>query len=529
MSALVHNPRKYKNVLLAFLTILTMQACSPSVIAQPATGTLLGSNITYPRLVRLAHGTQNGTVLASTVGAGANPAASIYASTDNGITWNLRSTVPVASGSALRCCGTLYELPQSVGSLPAGTLYYAASYLVGSTPAIEVYTSSNEGQTWSYSSTPYENGDGSHGLWEPQFTVADDGALVVFWSDETDPCCSQKLAQARTYNGTTWQNRSNTVASDIQVDRPGMAVVTKLPSGTYFMTYELCGPAACSVFFRTSVDGWDYGTASNIGTSIQTTAGQWFEHAPTNIWSPSVISSSGAILVVGQVLMQANGSVDPENGKVFFVNLTSDLSGPWYTIQSPVQIPNAYNNYCPNYSSAILPATDGSSILELASAYNSNNVCSSYFATESWNNLPVDGSTHVLQNVAAGLCLDDLGWGNTNGTPADLWNCTGSPIQNWTLHSQGAGYFSLQNQVTGLCVDNTGGSKSPGNKVTLWGCVNNLNQSWLFMDYGNGHYKLQNEASGVLNLDDPGGSNYPTTQLQIWTDNGLSPQHWIVR
>jgi hypothetical protein len=306
-----------------------------------------------------------------------------------------------------------------------------------------------------------------------------------------------------------------------------MAVVSKLPSGTYFMSYELCGPAACTVFYRTSSDGWNFGTSSNVGTKVQTSSGQYFEHAPTNVWSPSIISSNGALLLVGQVMFESNGNQSAENGQVLFANLSSDGSGAWYTIAAPVQVPTAYNNYCPNYSSALLPAADGSSILELASAYNSSNQCLTYFGSEAWNQQPADGSTHVFVNQQAGLCLDDYGWGATNNTVADLWTCTGAAIQNWTVHAQGNGYFSIQNQYTGLCVDNTGGSTSPGNLVSLWGCVGNNNQSWLFMDLGNGQYKLQNKA-GLLNLDDTGGSSTPGTQLQIWTDNGLAPQQWVL-
>lgn len=514
--------RKWKRLHNVIPAVLFLLASAFSLYAQPSTGTFLPNSTLYPRLIRIQHGTQNGTVVASTNG-------NIFQSSNNGNTWSFLGTVPTAGGSSERCCGTLYEMPQAVGSLAAGTLLYAASYFSGSTPAIEVYTSHDEGHTWSYSSTPVIQGDNNHGLWEPQFTIANDGALVMFWSDETDGCCSQKLAQIRTYSGTNWQDRTNTVASTIQSDRPGMAVVTKLPSGVFFMSYELCGPAACTVFYRTSTDGWNYGTPSNMGTKVQTASGQYFEHAPANTWSPSVISSNGALLLVGQVMFESNNTVSSQNGKVLFANLSSDGSGPWYTIQAPVQIPNAYDNYCPNYSSALLPAADGSNILELASAYNSSNQCVSYFATEAWNSLPVNGSTHVFVNQQAQMCLDDYGWGTTNNTIADLWDCTGAIVQNWSVHSLGSGYFSIQNQYSGLCVDNTGGSQTPGNKVTLWGCVGNNNQSWLFMDLGNGQYKLQNKASGSLMLDDTGGSITHGTQLQIWTDNGLAPQHWVLR
>jgi hypothetical protein len=506
---------------LALCALLMVAAC----IARAATGTYLPNSTLYPRLVRIQHGppSVDGEIIASTNG-------NIFVSNDRGASFTYLDTVPSTGGGSEYCCATLFEMPQQVGSLWPGTLLFAATYFVGSSRAIEVYTSTDQGRTWRYSSTPVSGGDPSHGLWEPEFSIADDGALVMFWSDETDPCCSQKLAQIRTYDGVHWQDQSNTVASLIQSDRPGMAVVAKLPSGVYFMSYELCGPAACTVFYRTSTDGWDYGDPANTGTKIQTTSGQYFEHAPTNVWSPSVISpGNGALLLVGQVLYEADGSVSPENGQVLFVNTSSDGSGPWYTIAAPVQVPTAYNNYCPNYSSALLPGTHGQNILELASDYNSSNQCVSYYTNEAWNRLPADGAVYSFVNQQANLCLDDYGWGTSNGTIADLWSCSGLAAQHWVTHSEGGGWFSIQNVYSALCVDNTGGSSSPGNKVTLWGCVGNDSQSWLFMDLGNGQYKLMNKASGTLMLDDTGGSTAPGTQLQIWTDNGLPPQHWVLQ
>ncbi len=50
-----------------------------------------------------------------------------------------------------------------------------------------------------------------------------------------------------------------------------------------------------------------------------------------------------------------------------------------------------------------------------------------------------------------------------------------------------------------------------------------------FLDLGNGTYKLMNRASGALMLDDPAGSTTAGTQLQIWTDNGLAPQQWVLQ
>ncbi|MCP1372642.1 RICIN domain-containing protein [Dyella lutea] len=492
--------------------------------ARAASGTVLQGSTLYPRVVRLEHGpvSVRGRLIASTNGI-------IFQSTDNGASWSLLGPVPTVNGSSERCCATLYELPQQVGSLAAGTLISAASYFSGGTPAIEVYTSTDQGHSWSYHSTPVIGGDSSHGLWEPEFEVANDGALVMFWSDETDACCSQKLAQIRSYNGSSWQDKTDTVRSTVPGDRPGMITVSHLPDGHFFMSYELCGPAACTVFSRVSVDGWNFGDPTNMGSKVQTATGQYLEHAPLNRWSPSVLSSNGAILLVGQVMVESNGNVSPSNGKVLFVNTNTDGTGNWYTIAAPVQVPTAYDNYCPNYSSALLPAEDGSNILELASDYL-NGGCITYFASEAWNRLPADGSTHVFRSVQApSLCLDNTGWSTANNTSAELWDCTGLSVQNWTVHAKGSGWFSIQNQQTGLCVDNTGGSTTPGNLVTLWGCANNANQNWQFVDLGNGSYKLLNQASGALILDDPAGSTTHGTQLQIWTDNGLAPQQWQVQ
>ena len=339
-------------------------------------GTLLQRSTLYPRAIRLSHGAAatNGQVIVSTNGI-------IFRSLDEGVSFTYVGQVPTPAGSTERCCATLYELPQAVGRLPAGTLLSSASYFIGTVPAIEILASTDAGATWSYSSTPVRRGDAQHGLWEPQFSVANDGALVVVWSDETDSCCSQKLVQARSYNGTSWQDETDTVASTLQRDRPGMAVISKLPNNHFFMSYELCGSAACTVFERVSDDGWNFGQASTLGTKIMSTTGQYFAHAPLSTWATVASSAHGQLLLVGQVLYEANGAVSAKNGQVIFTNSALDGAGAWSLISAPVPVPSAYDNYCPNYSSALLPSTDGTSVLELASYYNAANVCVTYSGT----------------------------------------------------------------------------------------------------------------------------------------------------
>ncbi len=394
-------PKVLRPICMLFLLMM-------SPFSWAATGTLLPQSVGYPRLVRLAHGpaASNGWIIASTTGV-------LFESKDDGKTFHFLGDAPVRSGSHLRCCETIYELPRAVGSLPAGTLLYSATYTMETTPdssaaaptgdaasrreqgvpAIEVYTSSDQGAHWTYHSTPVmgRGEKGSGGLWEPEFSVARDGALVMFWSDETYSCCSQKLSKIRTSDGVTWRDSSDVVATTVPADRPGMIVVHQLPAGIYFMSYEVCGDPItghkCAVYYRISRDGWNYGPASNLGTRIENADGQYFEHAPASFWSPSPLSPNGVIIVVGQVLHNADNSVAQQNGRVLFVNPLLDGSGPWRTADAPVEVPNSYDNPCPNYSSALLPVQDGKALLEMATDYYALGKCGAYFATKSWTEI----------------------------------------------------------------------------------------------------------------------------------------------
>jgi hypothetical protein len=341
----------------------------------------------YPRVIRLSHGpaATNGKLIASSdVGSGIDaagaPSHPLFQSVDNGATFTPFGTVAAAPGSGELCCSTLFELPVAVGDLPAGTLLSAGSYLSGNTPAIEIYISRDQGATWKWYATPVIRGAGkTRGLWEPEFSVASDGALVMFWSDETDSCCNQKLAQIRTYDGKTWKDLSNTVAAPTYNPRPGMARVSKLPNGHYFMSYEICGTQQqCAVYSRTSTDGWNFGPPSSLGTEITSTTGQFFEHAPSNVWTPKG-GGNGELILVGQELHEANGSVSASNGQLLFVNQAVDGTGNWSVAPAPVPVPTAYSDPCPNYADTLLPSADGSELLQLAGDYTGSKTCQIYY------------------------------------------------------------------------------------------------------------------------------------------------------
>jgi hypothetical protein len=375
------------SILIWTYSLISTCAISPS-LAQTKTA-LSPSAALYARTVRLEHNadeSKNGSIVASVTafpnGAGEED---IYASTD-GLSFSLRGRIVASEFATGLCCGTLFELPSQVGHLRPGTLLWAGSVGQNSTTApmkLEIFASTDRGASWSYLSScatarglPKVVG----GLWEPEFEIASDGALVCLYSDETQPPHSQLLAQVRSYDGIKWQDGGLTVASNIPADRPGMVIVTRLPGGMYFMSFELCGPAACTVFYKTSPDGWNWDSPTNVGNKIQTASGQYFEHAPTNVWAPTSVSKNGVILLVGQVLYERNGTVSPGNGKFIFSNTSANGSGPWNTIAAPVQVPDAHDNPCPNYSSPLLPSLDGSTVLEFASDF-AGSVCQMFYAS----------------------------------------------------------------------------------------------------------------------------------------------------
>ncbi|MEU6402486.1 exo-alpha-sialidase [Streptomyces sp. NPDC046985] len=364
--------------------LLTLNAVSG---AQAATGTPLRGDGLYPRAIRLEHsGAADGVILTSVVTFDAGDGVGVISqSTDDGRTFAEvgRVRAPDAAGGEGLCCSTLYELPQAVGDLPAGTLLWAASVGQDASPrrmSLQVFRSDDVGRTWSYLSTVAASSN-DEGLWEPEFSLAADGQLAAHYSDETDPAHSQKLVAARTADGVHWTGHHDTVASALASDRPGMAVVRELPSGAYVMTYEICTPGgqyACVVHYRTSPDGWNWGDPASLGIRPETPDGQYFRHAPTLAWAPLAGSPQGRLFLVGQELVNADGARADGSGRTVWVN-DEGGEGAWRAVAAPVAVQSQQIDYCPNYSSALLPSDDGTRLFEVATDWDGA-VCRPYYA-----------------------------------------------------------------------------------------------------------------------------------------------------
>ena len=333
----------------------------------------------YPRVIRLSQGPNTGRLLASF---DAGRAGAIYESPDQGKTWQHLTDVVDATPPRM-CCSCLFEMPAAGGATPAGALLWATSVGTdqgGRGPcSIRLHRSLDGGRSWQYYSTPVS---GFIGLWEPEFILDGQGRLVVYYSSEEHKAkgYNQLLAhKVSTDGGLTWGPETIDVGTADGHQRPGMAIVRRLPGGSYVMSYEICG-LGCDAYLRTSADGLSWGDPADPGQRIESTAGHHFAHAPTVAWAPQAGNPQGQLLAIGQLLLNnTDNAVAPDNGRVYMVNAQSG-QGPWAEVPAPVPVPDAKDNSCPNYSSQLLPSADGLTVLEVALKFQGDK-CHAFYQT----------------------------------------------------------------------------------------------------------------------------------------------------
>ncbi|MER7892405.1 ThuA domain-containing protein [Micromonospora sp. NPDC094482] len=76
---------------------------------------------------------------------------------------------------------------------------------------------------------------------------------------------------------------------------------------------------------------------------------------------------------------------------------------------------------------------------------------------------------------ALGKCLDVSGSGSADGTKIQLWTCNGTGAQNWSAQADG----TLRNPQSGKCLDVSGNNSADSTAVHLWTCIAGAaNQKW---------------------------------------------------
>lgn len=219
----------------------------------------------------------------------ANEYFPIWESTDNGVSWNQVGKVEDTENNtkkfikdengeytieatedaedarsyydtkwSLRHQPFLYELPEDLGNLKAGTVLCVGIAASLSTTAtsdddfdgnlhtrIDVYYSEDNCRTWKFLSHITDGFESriynGTAIWEPYF-IMDNGKLYCFYSDERGMADGggQKLVATSSSDGLNW-SESYDVANfyaENKTYRPGMPIVTKMANGKFLMVYE---------------------------------------------------------------------------------------------------------------------------------------------------------------------------------------------------------------------------------------------------------------------------------------------------
>jgi hypothetical protein len=462
-----------------------MKNYGPSVMytspaGSPAPGAL------YARAMQTSNGTMYATFEQYTTGAASFP---IFESANEGETWTKVGDVKdTHKGVGMRWEPHLYELPQAIGNMPAGTLLCAGLVLPydRSFCEIDLYKSSNAGRSWTYVSTIAEGKaayPGNDPVWEPFLMIANN-RLICYYSDERDTAHSQKLVHQTTTDGIHWSSVVNDVALSDSKQRPGMAAVAQMPDGNYLMTYEIVGNPG-GAYFKISSDPENFNHAD---------AGTCFDPSGSG---PYCVNLNGTIVL-------SSGG----NNKLY-TNQKNGI-GSWTQIDSVI-------GAC--YSRCLVPMRNGC-LFVIGAGWNGSGLNKVTYGNMS---VPTTADTYVkFLNRATGLCMDGYGY-TINGSDCNQNAGNSSNNQKWVLEQSGS-YYMIRNAATGLYLDGMART-SNGSVCGQWSYSGSNNQKWLREISGN-YYKLKNAATGLY-LDGV-GSTANGSNLCQWAVSTSDNQQWSI-
>jgi hypothetical protein len=240
----------------------------------------------------------------------ANPGFPIFRSDDDGRTWHQQSNVPnTGEASGVWLQPFLYELPRAFAGLPKGAVLCAGNSL-GNFSATEIvlYASTDQGLTWQFLSTVAQGGapvpeNGYTPVWEPFLLLYRD-RLICYYSDQRDPRYGQKLAHQASTDLRHWGPVVNDSVGTDYTQRPGMATVAQVRDRLWIMTHEAGGNSGdnfYAVHYKLARDPESFGPAAEHVLHDQN--GYVPSAAPTVSWS----DSGGPM---GTIVVTANSDQD---------------------------------------------------------------------------------------------------------------------------------------------------------------------------------------------------------------------------
>ncbi len=247
----------------------------------------------YPTIIKLCHQkneADNGKLLAAFEKWG--DTYPVYESTDDAKTWQYICTVRdnLNEGYWNEWMPFLYELPADMGEFEKGTIILAATSIYGegvTDSTITLYSSTDLGRSFNAFCNVDKAGGTEWGVWEPYFIYEEEtDRLFCFYSDDSDPRHSQKLVYKYSTDLVNWSEKKECVACADPGLRPGMASVTKMGNGEYYMVYEMVGISGNPIYCKKTNSLDDWGDVSDYGKIVSAT-GKTFGSSPCVAWTPA--------------------------------------------------------------------------------------------------------------------------------------------------------------------------------------------------------------------------------------------------
>ncbi|WP_042394348.1 RICIN domain-containing protein [Streptacidiphilus carbonis] len=434
----------------------------------------------YAHAIRLQHSTDaNGTLLASFEQYSGDDMP-VYRSTDSGGTWTQISTIhdQVNSWNNIQLEPVLYELPQAIGSYPAGTIIAAGDSIPSdnSKTKIDMYASTDGGVTWSFASSIATGGsavdvNGQTPVWEPYFLVADN-KLIAWISDQRDPAHGQKLSHFTTTDGVNWSTEVDDVAYPAYSARPGMAIVARLGNGQYILTYEYCNAptGGCPVYYKIAASPEAFGSAT--GVQLVTTDNHKPDGDPYVTWLPTG-GPDGTIVVQAYSDQQLYES--------------TDYGTTWVRM---------FSNTVAGYSRGLLPLADGKSLLVTrGGTLTTNGTNQVTYGIDDYGGGISTGAGYKIQNVLSSQVLGIPT--SSSGAPVVQAADNGTPDHNWQFLLQSNGYYRILNTFSGKYLAVPGGSLNPGTGAIQWTTTGGAEQDWSVEPSPAGGYTVTNRRSDL--------------------------------
>jgi hypothetical protein len=519
--------KKFLVLMAALVFITTLMLANTNVYANFGPTTVWSSTSTqsasYARALRLQYnGANNGKMYAtheiwtstqSPMPAG--PTFPIYESTNGGQSWTKVADVtdPIP-GEGLREQGFLFELPQQIGNMPAGTILFAVNAFPDTEQVhnIELYKSNDLCRTWTYVATiasggPYNTDPVlSDGIWEPFLLVANN-KLICYYSDEQDPVSNQMVVHRTSTDGVNWSATVKDVAPiDSQSNlRPGMPTIAKMGNGNYILLYEIVNLPNDQMHFKISSNPENWGDSTDIGTAINYFQGENPGSQPYIVWLPGG-GPNGTLVASG------GGS------NKLFLNYNYG-QGHW-TVQDSV-IPAGY-------SRSLVPL-DSTSIFVIGPVLNNStgnkDVQAGTMSISPSNNV-YNGNLFMLVN-RNGKAMDLIGGNTADGAVINQWSYDDNSLnQRWSIIPTGNGHFRLASYVSGKDASVQGDSVSNGAQIVNSAYVEgDTSHQWDLVDAGNGWFNIVNVRSGKY-LDVDQNSLNDNAKLQQWDPTGADCQKW---